>query len=85
MQKEVVEDGCPTGWWTNLLYINNFYTGPQENPSQRCLGFTWYLANDMQFYILSPIVLIALLLYKLLIFEYLYVNISKNCFFYEYE
>ncbi|CAB4023741.1 nose resistant to fluoxetine 6-like, partial [Paramuricea clavata] len=46
---------CSDKWWTNLLYINNFY--PEEFTEQ-CIGWTWYLANDMQFYVISPILLI---------------------------
>ncbi|XP_053379879.1 O-acyltransferase like protein-like isoform X2 [Mercenaria mercenaria] len=44
---------CKTVWWTNLLYVNNLV----ENHAQ-CMGWTWYLANDMQFYVISPIFLI---------------------------
>ena len=48
---------CRKYWWTNLLYINNFYPWKQ---SDECIGWTWYLANDMQFYIFSPLLLIPL-------------------------
>ena len=48
---------CEKYWWTNLLYINNFY--PVKFGKQ-CMGWTWYLANDMQFYIVSPLFLIPL-------------------------
>ena len=48
---------CSKYWWTNLLYINNFY--PWELKDE-CIGWTWYLANDMQFYIFSPLLLIPL-------------------------
>ena len=63
-----MDDSCPEGWWTNLLYINNLYSGPdpQSGPALNkfgCLGYTWYLANDTQFYVLSPILLITLILY----------------------
>eukprot|EP00117_Sycon_ciliatum_P045788 scpid27098/ scgid32871/ Nose resistant to fluoxetine protein 6 len=47
---------CEQYWWTNLLYINNFYP-PHLKGS--CLGWTWYLALDMQFYIISPLVIMA--------------------------
>ncbi|OQV21128.1 Nose resistant to fluoxetine protein 6 [Hypsibius exemplaris] len=48
-------DGCRGTWWTNLLYINNLlYTDKQ------CMGWTWYLANDMQFYWISPLILFPL-------------------------
>ncbi|KAL3870229.1 hypothetical protein ACJMK2_038306 [Sinanodonta woodiana] len=48
-------DYCKDSWWTNLLYINNFV-----NTDKMCMAWSWYLANDMQFFIISPILLIAL-------------------------
>ena len=48
---------CSKYWWTNLLYINNLY--PWEM-SRECMTWTWYLANDMQFYVLAPLLLIPL-------------------------
>ncbi|KAK6970249.1 O-acyltransferase like protein, partial [Biomphalaria glabrata] len=44
---------CEESWWTNLLYVNNL------NPViQQCMPFTWYLAADMQFHIISPLMII---------------------------
>lgn len=48
---------CEKYWWTNLLYINNFYPWKLGD---ECMGWTWYLANDMQFYILAPLVIVPL-------------------------
>ena len=48
---------CEKYWWTNLLYINNFYP---TTFSDQCYGSTWYLANDMQFFIISPIFVLLL-------------------------
>ena len=48
---------CKNYWWTNLLYINNFYPWKMND---ECISWTWYLANDMQFYIFSPLILIPL-------------------------
>ena len=48
---------CEKYWWTNILYINNFY--PLFLFDQ-CYSITWYLANDMQFFIISPIFLLLL-------------------------
>jgi peptidoglycan/LPS O-acetylase OafA/YrhL len=45
---------CKDSWWTNILYINNFH--PTEFHDQ-CMSWTWYLANDMQFFLIALIVL----------------------------
>ncbi|XP_067687124.1 O-acyltransferase like protein-like [Haliotis asinina] len=44
---------CETRWWTNLLYINNFY-----ETKKQCMPWGWYLANDMQFYVVAPLALV---------------------------
>ncbi|XP_055380628.1 uncharacterized protein LOC129611475 [Condylostylus longicornis] len=44
---------CTNYWWRNILYINNFYPF-----SELCMIWSWYLANDMQFYILAVVLLI---------------------------
>jgi len=54
-QMDAPFQSCLDYWWTNLLYINNFY--PTSMGGQ-CIGWVWYLANDMQFYIISPAVLL---------------------------
>lgn len=42
---------CRWNWWNNLLYVNNYVlTYPLE-----CMGETWYLACDMQMFLLSPL------------------------------
>ena len=48
---------CEKYWWTNFLYINNFYPWKLND---ECMGWVWYLANDMQFYVISPVMVIAL-------------------------
>ncbi|XP_052787223.1 nose resistant to fluoxetine protein 6-like [Mya arenaria] len=51
-------DYCKKYWWTNLLYINNFYPN-YGDLGKSCLGWGWYLANDMQFYLfIGPLMLI---------------------------
>ncbi|CAH1254591.1 Hypp1379 [Branchiostoma lanceolatum] len=44
------EKGCQTYWWANLLYLNNYFTGDER----RCVGVAWYLAVDMQMFIIAP-------------------------------
>jgi len=47
---------CDENWYWTLLYIQNYAT------HQQCLVHTWYLAIDMQLYILGPFLL--LIVYK---------------------
>ncbi|XP_021369748.1 nose resistant to fluoxetine protein 6-like [Mizuhopecten yessoensis] len=41
-------EDCKQSWWTNLLYINNIV-----KVDSQCMGWTWFLSNDMQFYVVS--------------------------------
>ena len=56
-------DICSTTWWANLLYLNNFYPHLGDLQNQ-CMPWTWYLANDMQFYVISPLIIILMYRYK---------------------
>lgn len=53
------EESCRDYWWTNLLYISNLYPFPGKLTDQ-CMGWGWYLSNDMQFFVISPFILILL-------------------------
>ncbi|XP_037300821.1 nose resistant to fluoxetine protein 6 [Manduca sexta] len=44
---------CDKWWWRNLLYINNLY--PQR---EMCMVWSWYMANDTQFYVVGIILLL---------------------------
>ncbi|GFR63502.1 nose resistant to fluoxetine protein 6-like [Elysia marginata] len=47
---------CKNTWWGNPLYIQNLMNFKPDI----CMGWSWYLAVDMQFYVLSPLFLIPL-------------------------
>ena len=47
-------DDCKDYWWTNMLFLNNFIP---DGKLSSCMGWSWYLANDMQFFIISPPIL----------------------------
>ncbi|XP_033118097.1 nose resistant to fluoxetine protein 6-like [Anneissia japonica] len=60
---------CQDYWWTNLLYINNLY--PSEL-LRECLAWGWYLANDMQFFIISPFIIY-------LLYHYFFAGVAAWC------
>ena len=47
---------CREQWWTTMLFVNNLVS-----PVSACLPVTWYLANDFQFHLLAPLLLLPLL------------------------
>ncbi|KAM9971734.1 hypothetical protein ACTFIW_011717 [Dictyostelium discoideum] len=53
--------GCSSSWWTNFLYFNNLYS----TLATECYAVSWYLANDMQFFLLTPFILILFRKWKL--------------------
>nr|XP_054763748.1 nose resistant to fluoxetine protein 6-like [Lytechinus pictus] len=53
---------CKNYWWTDLLYINNFVPDGQRD----CVSWGWYLANDMQFFIISPLFILPLFWFPVL-------------------
>ena len=40
--------GCEDNWWKNFLYVNNIWD------TNMCMTWTWYLSNDMQFFLVAP-------------------------------
>jgi len=50
-QGDSVNMQCKDYWWTNLVFLNNFIP---DGDGSGCLGQSWYLANDMQFFFISP-------------------------------
>ncbi|XP_069696029.1 nose resistant to fluoxetine protein 6-like [Periplaneta americana] len=44
---------CDSYWWRNALYINNLF--PRR---EMCMVWSWYMANDTQFYVLGVLLLL---------------------------
>ncbi|EEB16762.1 conserved hypothetical protein [Pediculus humanus corporis] len=49
----ILQLNCDTYWWRNILYVNNFY--PRR---EMCMLWSWYMATDTQFFVLSVILLL---------------------------
>jgi len=49
-------ESCNKYWWTHFLYINNLYPLPPK--TSNCIGWTWYLPNDMQFFLIAPFLIL---------------------------
>ena len=52
-------ESCDQYWWSNLLYIHNFMDYSKTN-NYMCVGHSWYLADDMQYFILFSFIIIFL-------------------------
>ncbi|OWF37179.1 uncharacterized protein LOC110440531 [Mizuhopecten yessoensis] len=53
-----VADKCRTDWWHHILYINNL-VGIQGNDAfHQCMTWSFFLALLMQFYLITPILLL---------------------------
>lgn len=50
---ENVEGNCKKYWWRNLIFIQNFYPN-----SEMCMSWSWFVAVDLQLFIISSVVLV---------------------------
>ena len=51
--EDAVDVKCAETWWMNLLYINNYLS-----MNNICMIWSWYLAVDMQLFIVGGIFLV---------------------------
>ncbi|XP_076749057.1 nose resistant to fluoxetine protein 6-like [Xylocopa sonorina] len=50
---EITGELCAKYWWRNVLFINNLFEW-----EDMCMKWTWYLANDMQFFLFTMCLLL---------------------------
>jgi len=50
---EKVSENCTKQWWKILLFLEN-----TREYTCRCIDWTWYIANDFQFFIFSPFIVV---------------------------
>ncbi|GMS81998.1 hypothetical protein PENTCL1PPCAC_4173, partial [Pristionchus entomophagus] len=48
-------DNCYETWWVELLYLHNFI-----DHDKLYLGYSWYLASDMQMYLFTPLFILPM-------------------------
>ena len=48
---------CERFWWTNLLFINNLYPWKLQD---QCMFWAWFVAANMQFYVVAPLIVVPL-------------------------
>ena len=72
-QMDLLTLDCSSYWWTNFLFLNNFVPAGEGND---CIGQSWYLALDMQFFLFS-ILIIAM--YSKLPKIYTWITVAAIC------
>lgn len=52
-------ESCNIGIWRHILYINNIrpITPDPDYEYGNCMGQAWYLATDMQMFIITPLIM----------------------------
>ncbi|KAG8224790.1 hypothetical protein J437_LFUL002235 [Ladona fulva] len=55
----VERERCQQNWWTNFLYINNYV-----NADQLCMFQSWYIACDMHYFLIAPLIIFPLWRWK---------------------
>ncbi|KAG9488347.1 hypothetical protein GDO78_007906 [Eleutherodactylus coqui] len=56
-------NSCRKVWWANTLLITNFVS-----VSESCTGWAWYLSNDFQFHLTTPLVIFLYIRVKRVMF-----------------
>ena len=50
LTSKLLGESCAHSWWSTFIFFNNFY--PWDF-NKACINWTWYLANDFQFFLIS--------------------------------
>ncbi|XP_061196927.1 nose resistant to fluoxetine protein 6-like [Saccostrea echinata] len=53
-----VADKCKEYWWHHILYINNVVGTTGNLAFEQCMPWSWFLACIMQFYLITPILIV---------------------------
>ena len=82
--------GCRKVWYQNILYYQNWMEVEGGNDAAGCLPVSWFLAVDMQLYLVAPLVIAPLFLWPIWGILFCVVLIFLSCFlrtfyFYEWE
>eukprot|EP00094_Tigriopus_californicus_P012896 TCALIF_12469-PA protein Name:"Similar to nrf-6 Nose resistant to fluoxetine protein 6 (Caenorhabditis elegans)" AED:0.06 eAED:0.04 QI:8/0.90/0.75/1/0.90/0.91/12/23/645 len=61
---------CRQVLWRQVLYINNFYPKEDQAKYPPCAGPSWYLATDMQMFLVTPFLMYPMWRFKKFFFNY---------------
>ncbi|XP_063860040.1 nose resistant to fluoxetine protein 6-like isoform X3 [Scylla paramamosain] len=53
------QTSCAKNWWKDVTFVNNFIPDGGS-----CLPQTWYIAADMQMYLVAPLIILPLYFYE---------------------
>lgn len=59
--QQEVNANCTDYWWTSVFFLNNWYPSyllSYYDPIYGCMSWTWYLACEVQYFILLPVVIL---------------------------
>jgi peptidoglycan/LPS O-acetylase OafA/YrhL len=76
---EGMNETCLKFSWHNLFYINNLMTYTEKD--HICALHTWYLANDMQFFIFSILVFVLFNKHRFIRNSIFLITFCANCIF----
>jgi len=68
---------CAQSWWADILYVQNIRSLTDEH-APSCLAHFWYLSNDMQFFLLAPLLVFPYVLSPLLGWAVLTLAVSAS-------
>ncbi|KAJ5070872.1 o-acyltransferase [Anaeramoeba ignava] len=73
---DIVKETCSKYWYSSLFFFNNFYP---TNYNDECLSWVWYLANDFQFHIITPIFIFLFIWKKIFGWISIFIMICLGC------
>ncbi|KAK3104354.1 hypothetical protein FSP39_000152 [Pinctada imbricata] len=59
-----VADICKDTWWRHIIYANNLWGTEGNDAFHQCMPWSWFLACLMQFFLITPFLMVLFLMSK---------------------